>query len=79
MQSDVKMANRMENIDRNGVMPCFLDDLVPQCTEVVLQTWKSIVYGNVKELNFGKLVQNVPKEFKETEVAKGFQVASNLN
>jgi hypothetical protein len=44
MQSDVKMANQTEDVERNGVRPsvscfldpCFLDDFIPQCTEVML-------------------------------------------
>jgi hypothetical protein len=39
MQSDVNLANRTENLDRDDVMFSilyFLDNFVPECTEVVL-------------------------------------------
>jgi hypothetical protein len=38
MQSDVMAANRMENIDMNGIplASCLLDQFVPECTEVML-------------------------------------------
>ena len=47
MQSDVIMANETENQDRNAVnpsVPCFLDQFVPECTEVMLWSRKSIAY-----------------------------------
>ena len=37
MQSDVKMRDPPENIDGNDVLVlCFLDDVVPERTEIVL-------------------------------------------
>jgi hypothetical protein len=39
VQSDVKTANQMENIDRIAAIPsvlCFLDQFVPEGTEVML-------------------------------------------
>ena len=39
VQSDVKMANQTENLDRSAVRPLllrFLDRFVPKCTEVTL-------------------------------------------
>jgi hypothetical protein len=38
MQSDVKMANQTENLDRRArpLVPCFLDQFVPDCTELML-------------------------------------------
>jgi hypothetical protein len=37
MQSGVKMGNPSENIDRNDVLVlCFLDNFVPEFTEVML-------------------------------------------
>jgi hypothetical protein len=47
MQSDVKIVNQIENRNRTGVRPfvlCFLDDFVPECTEVMLQSRKCTAY-----------------------------------
>ena len=47
MQSDVIMANQTENQDRSAVrpsVPCFLDQFVPERTEVMLWSRKSIAY-----------------------------------
>ena len=71
MQSDVMMANLSENIDGSAVIrlvPCFLDNFVPECTEVMLQSRKSIAY-----VDFGKRPQ-----YAQVEIgAKGS--ASKLN
>ena len=44
MQSDVMMANLSENLDAKPLVVCFLDDFVPERTEVMLQSRKSIAY-----------------------------------
>ena len=47
VQSDVKTANQMENMDRIAAIPsvlCFLDQFVPERTEVMLWSRKSIAY-----------------------------------
>jgi hypothetical protein len=53
MQRDVKMANQLENPEKSGVspplVPCFLDNFVPKCTEAMLQSRKSIVYVKLGE------------------------------
>jgi hypothetical protein len=57
MQSDVKIANLIENIDRNDLVTLLVPFFsVPQRTEVMLQSRKSIAY-----IKFGKPSQNVPK------------------
>ena len=47
MQRDVKTANLSQNLDRKArihAIPRFLNKFVPQGTEFVLQSWKSIDY-----------------------------------
>jgi hypothetical protein len=67
MQSDVKMANLSENIESNAVttlLLCFLDNIVPECTEVMLQPRKSIPY-----VNLGKCLQTVQMEIGAKDLA----------
>ena len=60
MQSDVMMANLFENVDRNVAKPlllCLLENFVPECTEVMLQSRKGIAY-----VDLGKRPQNLIAE-----------------
>jgi hypothetical protein len=57
MQRDVLMTKPSENSDRRGVrplIPCRLNNFVPEHTEVVLQPRESISY-----VKFGACLQNV--------------------
>ena len=70
MQSDVMVVNRSENRERSGVRPlvlwplflCFLDNFVPECTEIMLQSRKRIVY-----VESGKC----PKDLRKADGARG--------
>jgi hypothetical protein len=61
MQCDVMMANLFENFDRNAAKhmpPCLLENFVPECTEVMLQSRKGIAYvylGNASKTFQGRL------------------------
>ena len=65
MQSDVKVPKVFENERISASMSllhCFLDNFVPECTEVMLQSRKSIAYVELVEFH-----QNLPQD----NVAKG--------
>ena len=58
MQTNILMTSISENFDWGGARtlpPCFLDNFVPEHTEVVPQSRKSFEY-----INLGKCHQSVP-------------------
>ena len=57
MQSDIKMPKVFENERISAMISlllCFLDNFVPECTEVMLQSRKGIAY-----VEFDKISQNL--------------------
>ena len=78
MQSDVKMANQIENLDRIAETPlllCFFDQFVPDCTEVMLKPRKGM--ANVKIGKFLHTQQAPVHVFGMNDSARDVDQGSN--